>query len=168
MDSGIIAAIDERLAVVAGVHEHSAKRISALVEPRFIALEALGLAMLPRLRPRERSMLIAAPLMAALGGHALKLLFPRERPDKTRFTPTGGQSFPSTHAANSMALLLAAARVTRAHGAGYWVYLAASGLGAVIGVARIRAAAHWPTDVLAGICLGTAAAGCAAAIADRA
>ncbi|MBV9945841.1 MAG: phosphatase PAP2 family protein [Myxococcales bacterium] len=164
MKTGWIARTDERLAAIVGIRERGANRVSVLAEPRFIALEALGLALVPRLRPAERVAMLAAPLLAGLVGHAAKRLLPRDRPAKHRFEPKGDQSFPSTHAAHATALLLVAAAVGRRHGAGIWVYAAALGLAGVVGMERIRAAAHWPTDVLGGAALGMAAAGAAGGI----
>jgi membrane-associated phospholipid phosphatase len=163
MGSGFIARVDTRITETLGVRERGANRVSVWAEPRFIALEAIGLALFPRLRTRDRALLIGAPLLAGVVGHGLKKLFPRDRPAKHRFTPQGNESFPSTHAAHSAALLLATARVARRHGAGHWVYVPASAIATVIGIERIRGAAHWPTDVLAGWLLGAAAATCAMA-----
>jgi membrane-associated phospholipid phosphatase len=163
MRSGFVARVDTRITERLGVRERGAKRVSAWAEPRFIALETIALALAPRLRMRDRTLLLGAPLLAGLIGHGLKRLFPRERPAKHRFTPQGNESFPSTHAAHSTALLLATARVARRHGAGRWVYVPASAIATVIGIERIRGAAHWPTDVLAGWLLGATAATCAIA-----
>jgi membrane-associated phospholipid phosphatase len=165
---GLVATVDEWVVERIGIRARTSDRIAVIAEPRFVALEAIGLAALPGLRPRERVMLLVAPVLSGLVGHALKRAFPRERPSKTRFTPQGGESFPSTHAANGTALLLAAARVAAGHGMGGWVYAVAGTSAALIAVARIRGGAHWPTDVLAGTFIGVTAAASAAALAgDR-
>jgi membrane-associated phospholipid phosphatase len=166
MRTGAIACVDDRVLAFVGVGERGAKELSIPGEPRFVALEAIALGALPGLRPGERAMIVGAPLLAGAIGHALKRLFPRDRPSKTRFDPKGCESFPSTHVAHTTALLLAGAEVARRHGAGILPYAAAGAGALVIATARIRAAAHWPTDVLAGLVLGATAAA-AAAIASR-
>jgi len=137
-----------------GVRERGSDRVSVFAEPRFVAGEAVALATLAPIRPRERLAVLLAPLVAGALGGALKRLVPRERPAKHRFDPKGGQSFPSTHAAGTTALGLVTASVARRHDAGAWCFAPALAVGALIGVERIRGAAHWPSDVLAGWLLG--------------
>jgi membrane-associated phospholipid phosphatase len=153
--------LDRRWAGRIGAGKGFADRLSYLAQPGMIVLETAAAALLPGLRRNERAAIISAPLLAGLVGHALKLLVPRDRPGLARFSPQGDQSFPSTHAAHATALALAGARAARRHGARPWVHAAAGAVIATIGLARIRASAHWPTDVLAGSLLGVAAAGAA-------
>lgn len=148
--------LDRELVVHTGVKERGSARASYFAEPLRVVVEATAVAVLvPRLAPRERAMLVAAPLVAVAVGEVLKRLVPRERPNKDRFSPQGGKSFPSTHAACATAFALAGAAVARRHGVGgTWTYGAALALGAWIGVERVRDAAHWPSDALAGVALG--------------
>ena len=148
--------LDRHLVVPIGVKERGSARASYFAEPLRLLVEAgVIAALVPGLARRERAMLVAAPLTAVAAGEGLKWLVPRERPNKDRFTPQGGKSFPSTHAACATAFALAAAAVAHRHGAGgRWTYGAALVLGTWIGVERVRDAAHWPTDALAGIALG--------------
>jgi membrane-associated phospholipid phosphatase len=150
--------LDQQWAGRIGASRGLADHLSYLAQPRMVVLETAAAALLPRLRGNERVAIISGPLLAGLVGHALKLLVPRDRPGVARFRPLGDQSFPSTHAAHATALAMAAARAARRHGAGPWVHAAAGAVIATIGLARIRASAHWPTDVLAGSLLGVAAA----------
>ena len=149
-------ALDERLTAKIGVRERSADRLAVFAEPRWVALEALALASIPRLRARERFVIVAAPLAAGVVGHLLKWMLPRERPAKTRFAPNGDQSFPSTHTAYATSLALAATHVACCHGAHAWTYALGVPVAVWIGLDRVRGAAHWPTDVMAGGLVGAA------------
>jgi undecaprenyl-diphosphatase len=126
--------------------------------PRNIFIETIALALFAPLDQRERASIVAAPLLAAVVGHALKLSVPRDRPGPARFSPQGNESFPSTHAALATALALAVAQVGRQRGLGLWTRGAAVAIAATIGVARLRASAHWPSDVIAGWLIGIASA----------
>jgi membrane-associated phospholipid phosphatase len=141
-----------------GLAERSAIGVSYFAEPRIIAIETLAVALVAPLRVRERLAIVLAPALAGLAGACLKRWLPRERPNKARFAPSGDESFPSDHTALSAALALSAARAARGHGAGTWAYALAAGAAGLIGAERVRAAAHWPSDVLAGAILGTMAA----------
>ena len=132
--------------------------LSRPAQPKNVFVETLLIACLPRLQPRERGALVSAPLLAGLVGHALKRRVPRYRPGVARFSRQGEESFPSTHAATAGSLAFAAAHVARRHGAGRWTVAVASGLVGGIALARLRAGAHWPTDVIAGALLGIASA----------
>lgn len=89
---------------------------------------------------------------------------PRRRPGWAAFADNGRQSFPSTHAAHAAALAFSAARVARQHGAGAWADALAASTVAVMAFERLRARAHWPTDVVAGALLGLASARLAGAV----
>lgn len=105
-------------------------------------------------------------LLAAVGGglvvsNLLKLAFDRARPD---IVPHGvivqTASFPSSHAMLSavtyltLGALLARSRPDRRVRA--YVLSIAIALTLMIGTSRIYLGVHWPTDVLAGWCLGSA------------
>jgi membrane-associated phospholipid phosphatase len=134
-----------------------ADRVSRPAQPRNGFIETLMIACLPRLQPRERAAILCAPLLAGLAGHALKRRVPRDRPGRARLSPQGEESFPSTHAASAASLAIATAHVARQHGA-RWTNATAMGIVSVIALARLRAGAHWPTDVVAGALLGIASA----------
>jgi undecaprenyl-diphosphatase len=149
---------DQQWGARLGTGQVWADRLSYLALPRNVFIETIALALLGRLDQRERVEIVAAPLLAAVAGHALKLSVPRDRPGPARFSPQGNESFPSTHAALATALALAAAEVGRQRGLGLWIRGAAVAIAGAIGLARLRASAHWPSDVIAGWLLGTASA----------
>lgn len=104
-------------------------------------------------------------LVATIGGTAisegLKLTFARARPDLVaHVVETTSMSFPSGHAMLSAAtyltlgaLLAHAQEKRRLRG---YIIGAAILVTFLIGVSRIYLGVHWPTDVLAGWCLGAA------------
>jgi undecaprenyl-diphosphatase len=100
-----------------------------------------------------------------LGGTALnsllKLVFARPRPDLvTPLTQVLTLSFPSGHAALSaigyltLGALLAQAQASRAIRI-YFIVVAVA-LTLLVGVSRVYLGVHYPTDVLAGWCIGLA------------
>ena len=104
-------------------------------------------------------------LATVLGGTALnttlKLVFARPRPDLvTPLTQVLTMSFPSGHAALSaicyltLGALLAQAHASRAIRT-YFIAIALT-LTLLIGVSRVYLGVHYPTDVLAGWCIGFA------------
>jgi undecaprenyl-diphosphatase len=122
----------------------------------------------------------ATLLLATLGGTAvsegLKVGFARPRPDLVAHAvDVTSMSFPSGHAMlSAVTYLTIGALLARTQGRtllrGY-ILGAAVLLTLLIGVSRIYLGVHWPTDVLAGWCLGAAWAllcwGAATALADR-
>ncbi len=111
---------------------------------------------------RSASLLV---VVAVVGGMAvnslLKIQFARPRPDV--FVPAAEvftASFPSGHAALSaityltMAALLA--RMTASRRLRYYLMAVAATLTCLIGVSRIYLGVHYPTDILAGWCIGSA------------
>jgi membrane-associated phospholipid phosphatase len=153
---GQTADADQQWAARVGRGQSWPDRLSYLALPRNIAIETVALALFGRFDRRQRTAIVAAPLLAAIIGHALKLKVPRERPGQARFSPEGHQSFPSTHAALATALALTAAQVGRERGVGRWIGSASVAVAATVGLARLRASAHWPSDVGAGWLLGIA------------
>ena len=114
------------------------------------------------LRKRAAAMLV---LGAVAGGQllstVLKLVFERSRPNLVPDAPhVYTASFPSGHAMVSAVtyLTLAAllARVQQSHGARIYLLTLAIVLTVLIGTSRIYLGVHWPTDVLAGWCVGSA------------
>ncbi|GHE64010.1 hypothetical protein GCM10019059_24470 [Camelimonas fluminis] len=123
------------------------------------AMAAAGCAFLAATGRRRLALaVLCAVASAILAALALKVLAGRPRPEVVPhlggFT---GASFPSSHAMLSiavygtLAVALAASRTSR-----WLACLAAIALAAVIGFSRLYLGVHWPTDVLAGWCLGGA------------
>lgn len=121
---------------------------------------------------------VAAALFVALsvsGGVAIsegaKLVFARERPDfVAHIVETTSMSFPSGHAMLSAVTYLTLgallSRAQRRRRLRLYVLAAALGLTLLIGMSRVYLGVHWPTDVLAGWCLGAAWALCCWALAS--
>ena len=92
--------------------------------------------------------------------HLLKLLFARPRPEIEHAVQVFTPSFPSGHATLSavtfltLAALLSRVR-TRRRVKIYFVSVAVI-LTVIVGVSRIYLGVHYPTDVLAGWCIGSA------------
>ena len=105
---------------------------------------------------------IAAGLAAALAlaiAHGITLVWPRPRPyvahpgDAHLFiAPSGDSSFPSDHA--TAAFAIAVSLVLRCRRVG-WLALA---MAVVLSIARVAVGTHYPSDVIGGALLGTAAA----------
>jgi len=119
------------------------------------------LAFLMHQRYRHALVLGVTVILANFSSQGLKALYARPRPD---LAPHGSfvysASFPSGHSALSAALFLTLAmliaslepnRATKG-----LVYVLAMGLVLAIGFSRVYLAVHWPSDVLAGWCLGAA------------
>jgi membrane-associated phospholipid phosphatase len=107
--------------------------------------------------PRRRSRWLQAT-GAVLGAHAasvaLKRVSRRPRPDHPALlvhAAVGRWSFPSSHAASTTAAALVFGRLTGRP--------AASVLVPVMAVSRMTLGVHTPSDVLAGVAVGAAAAG---------
>lgn len=158
------ARLDRRWSARVGNGNPLAASLSRAGKPTSGFFETVALAALPRLQRRERLMTLLAPLVSGVAGHALKLLVPRRRPGWAGWQGNGNQSFPSTHTGHAGALAFTVAHVAREHGAGVWAEVAAAGAVGVMALARLRARAHWPTDVVAGAMLGLAAARLAGAL----
>lgn len=105
--------------------------------------------------------LLAAVLGATALSESLKLGYARPRPDLVAHAvETLGSSFPSGHATLSAATyltigaLLAHAQERRR--VKTYIHVTAIALALLIGVSRVYLGVHWPTDVLAGWCVGAA------------
>ena len=109
---------------------------------------------------------IALYVLAAVGGGVgvstlLKGFYHRPRPD---LVPHGMEvftaSFPSGHAMMSavayLTLAILLARVERSHKVSALVLGLGIGMTAMVGVSRVYLGVHWPSDVLAGWCVGAA------------
>jgi undecaprenyl-diphosphatase len=104
-----------------------------------------------------------SPLLAVVGAdglqNAIKAIVNRPRPSVTHLEHVTSSSFPSGHATESTAFLVAllalvyAARPGRARAA---ATLATAVLVCAVGTSRVYLGVHYPTDVAAGIILGGA------------
>ncbi|ATQ41797.1 phosphatase PAP2 family protein [Caulobacter mirabilis] len=107
----------------------------------------------------------AVMVLAAGGGVALsqglKALFGRDRPDEAlRLVEAVNASFPSGHAMLSAVVYLTlgalVARFVRRRRVKAVVMAGAVGVALLVGASRVYLGVHWPSDVLAGWCLGAA------------
>jgi undecaprenyl-diphosphatase len=103
--------------------------------------------------------LVAAISTGAIASTLLKLLFARARPDLVaHLVDTYSTSFPSGHAMNSavtfltLGALLARAEDNRS--VRIYLMAVAVSLTLIIGFSRVYLGVHWPSDVLAGWCVG--------------
>jgi len=128
-----------------------------------IALAVMAVYSLWRRAPRI-AVWIATSGVVAIGGNALlKLVFRRERPffDEP-LHEIGGYSFPSGHAAGSAMFVTVAILMTIVLTGRGWrrrIIVTVLGLvGAGVGASRMFLGVHYLSDVVAGLCLGTAVA----------
>jgi len=113
-----------------------------------------------------RKVATAAFVVVAISGGALastllKLGFARARPDIVdRLVEVHSASFPSGHALNSAVTYLTLgallARTESARSMRIYVMAVAMSLTLVIGCSRVYLGVHWPSDVIAGWCVGAA------------
>ena len=109
----------------------------------------------------DAALLLAASIGGTWISEALKEFFGRPRPDLVaHVVETTSMSFPSGHAMLSAAIYLTLgallARAQEARVRRNYILGAAVLLTLLIGVSRLYLGVHWPTDVLAGWCLGAA------------
>ena len=109
----------------------------------------------------DAAMLLVATLGGTLISESLKTSFSRPRPDLVaHIVDTTSMSFPSGHAMLSAVTYLTLgaliARTQERRGLRGYVLGSAILLTLLIGISRIYLGVHWPTDVLAGWCLGAA------------
>ena len=106
---------------------------------------------------REALFLAITMTTCGLAMPLLKNIFRRERPNFYRLIEISGYSFPSGHttSATTMYLTLAIILLSIMKKLNkYFVFsIAVLGIG-IIGSSRIYLGVHYPTDVMAGICLG--------------
>lgn len=143
--------------------EESLRDVTALGGFTFLTLLTILSILAFRLHGRRRqAWVMAATVIAAqISSEALKALYDRPRP---MLVPHGSlvysQSFPSGHstvaaaAFLTLATLIASLEPRRAFKV--MTYLTASVIIVAVGFSRIYLGVHWPTDVLAGWCLGSA------------
>ena len=111
------------------------------------------------IKKHYREALFLAITMSACGiaMPLLKNIFSRERPDFYRLIEISGYSFPSGHttSATTMYLILAIVVLSIMNKLNKYFIFSIAVIGIVIiGSSRIYLGVHYPTDVMAGICLG--------------
>lgn len=111
------------------------------------------------IKKHYREALFLAITMSACGiaMPLLKNIFSRERPDFYRLIEINGYSFPSGHttSATTMYLTLAIIVLSIMNKLNKYFIFSIAVIGIVIiGSSRIYLGVHYPTDVMAGICLG--------------
>jgi membrane-associated phospholipid phosphatase len=108
-------------------------------------------------RRAAAAVLVSAAVVTALVDAGLKELFERARPDLWPRPPISGDSFPSGHAVEStmvygaIAVLLARSKPT-------WrpaIAVIATALVLAIAASRAVLGVHWPSDLAAGLAIGT-------------
>ena len=106
---------------------------------------------------REALFLVITMTTCGLAMPLLKNIFSRERPNFYRLIEISGYSFPSGHttSATTMYLTLAIILLSIMKKLNKYFVFSIAVLGIVIiGSSRIYLGVHYPTDVMAGICLG--------------
>ena len=107
----------------------------------------------------EAAWLAASIVGASLLNASIKLEFHRARPEIVpHLTMVSNASFPSGHAMISAAILLTIgamlSETVTSTGVRLYIMIFAGLLVFLIGLSRLYLGVHWPTDVLAGWCLG--------------
>lgn len=116
-----------------------------------------------RRRWRDAMVLVLLALIASALTDALKAFFARPRPAIHPYiSEFSNYSFPSGHASNVMALLLAIGLLSRSRA----LTATALAVGVAVGVSRVMLDVHWPIDVLGGWLIGGGLALLAASLAD--
>jgi membrane-associated phospholipid phosphatase len=137
--------------LVGGLAEVLASRAIEFAAAAVLALTSLLLLVEGRVRAAA---LLVASLVPALITPALKGTL--DRPPPEPHSSTVDWSFPSGHAAGSMALVAVAIVLMRSRMSGPWRVLAGAVVVAAVGLAAVIAGGHWPSDVVAGWALALA------------
>ena len=107
------------------------------------------------------ALVLAATISGSILAGQAKFFFHRTRPTLVdHLIDVTGLSFPSGHATNSAIVYLTLAgliaQVERGHRTRAYTMAVATLLVGAIGISRVYLGVHWPSDVLAGWCAGTA------------
>ncbi len=143
--------------------EASVSDITALGGYTLLTLFLLGvtLYLLATKRSRHALIILGAVISGAALSALLKLGFDRPRPDLVEhLTYATSSSFPSGHATlSAIAYLTMGMLLAHAHKRRRIKVLSIAGaclITMLVGLSRIYLGVHWPTDVLAGWCVGAA------------
>ena len=148
--------------------EEAVRDLTALGGTTLIVIftASAGLFLLAQQRRHQAMVLVGAVLLASLSKETAKALFDRARPDVvSQEVVVHSASFPSGHTTMATALYLTLAVLAASYGLSSrgrtLVYGVAVLLASLVGFSRVYLGVHWPSDVLAGWCLGAfwAAAG---------
>lgn len=150
--------------------EEMVRDVTALGSYAFVIIvvgASLGYLLLIR-KYHLAALLIAAELGGMLISNLLKYGFDRPRPDIDHAVRVFTPSFPSGHATLSAVTFLTLgallARVSADRGGKVYFLAVAVFLTVIVGLSRVYLGVHYPSDVLAGWCIGSAwAAACWAA-----
>lgn len=112
-------------------------------------------------RWREAAVMVLAPGGGILLSQGLKSLFGRDRPEEAwRLVEAVNASFPSGHAMLSAVVYLTlgalVARFAKRRRVKAFAMTGAVIVALLVGLSRVYLGVHWPSDVLAGWCLGAA------------
>ena len=140
----------------------AAQSVTAVGSPTVLTLVTVGAVAL-LLAARHRTAALAAVAAAISGGVAITVIkqtIARPRPTVVdHWTVVHDLSFPSGHSASSAVVYLTlaalAAQVVDGRALRRTIMAIAVLLVGMIGVSRVYLGVHWPSDVLAGWCLGT-------------
>ncbi len=143
--------------------QRSVRDITALGSASVLTLMTLFAAGWLGIQRRWRlvGLLLAAVVGATILSTGLKKVFDRERPEMAlRLMPTSDMSFPSGHSTLAAALFLTVglllSEASKSRREKVYFLSWAVALTVLVGLSRIYLGAHYPTDVLAGWCVGTA------------
>jgi undecaprenyl-diphosphatase len=151
--------IDTRLAVAANAgarRSRRSRRLATAMSANLASVEVGLMALLvPSRKPASVARMVLAVAVVYAGSEALGRLVPRARPfemEATAVEPlaahTPGRSFPSRHVASGLAMAMVGRRSHPLLG------LVMGLVAALLGLSRVAAGLHYPSDVLAGAALG--------------
>lgn len=143
--------------------QRSVRDITALGSASVLALVTVFAAGWLGIQRRWRlvGLLLVAVVGATILSTVLKRVFDRERPDLAfQLMPTSDMSFPSGHSTLAAALFLTVglllAEASKLRREKVYFLSWAVALTVLVGLSRIYLGVHFPTDVMAGWCVGTA------------